>query len=340
MSVTSRAEPAMTLQATPRQRARRQHVLDLDDFTPEEINEVLEIAEAMREVLGRPIRKVPTLRGKSIVTLFYEPSTRTRSSFEQAAKIMSADVINLTASSSSVVKGESIVDTGRTLQAMGVDIIVMRHPMSGAPYVLARETQIGVINAGDGLHAHPSQALLDMFTMRQRFGHIKDLKVVIVGDILHSRVARSNIWGLRKMGANIVLCGPPTLLPSDVLRAFAGDYRGTLSIETNVDKALDAADVVMALRIQKERMDAGLIPSQREYVRYYQVNEERMALASRSALVMHPGPINEDVEVSHSLAHGVQSLVETQVTNGVAVRMALLYLLAADSALAPRGEGA
>ena len=306
----------------------RRYVLDLDDFSPEEIRETLETTDAMREVLSRPIRKVPTLRGKTIMTLFYEASTRTRASFEQAGKVLSADVINLTANSSSVSKGESLVDTARTIQALGTDVIVVRHPMSGAPYVVARHTEIGVINAGDGSHAHPSQALLDMYTIRQRLNRLEGLKIVIVGDVLHSRVARSNVWGLRAMGAQVVLCGPPTLLPADALAAFDAKD-GDLAIETDLDKAVVDADVVMALRIQRERMDAGLLPSIREYIRYYQVNEQRLARAKPTALVMHPGPMNEGIEISHGMAHGARSLVESQVTNGVAVRMALLYRLCA-----------
>ena len=316
---------------------KRRHVLDLDDFSPREIEDVLATTDSMKEVLARQIRKVPTLRGKTIITLFYEPSTRTRASFEQAGKVMSADVINVSASGSSVEKGETLLDTGRTLAAMGVDIIVIRHAMSGAPYLLARETGAAIINAGDGAHAHPSQALLDLYTIRQHFGRLEGLKVVIVGDILYSRVARSNVWGLRRMGANVVLCGPPTLLPSEPLRAFAMDGGGTLTIETDLGTAMRDADVVMALRIQKERQDAGLMPSYREYIRYYQVNEERMKLARKDALVMHPGPMNADIEISFALAHSAQSVIETQVTNGVAVRMALLYLLSTGEGAAAGG---
>ncbi len=323
------ARPAPAEEAPAKYDGRR-HLLDLDDFSLAELQQVLETADAMREVLARPVRKVPTLRGHTVVTLFYEPSTRTRASFEQAGKVMSADVINLSSSTSAVRKGESLVDTARTLQAMGADIIVVRHPMAGAPHVVARNVGTAVINAGDGWHAHPSQALLDIYTVRQKFDRLEGLKAVIVGDILHSRVARSNVWGLRKMGAEVVLCGPPTLLPADPLGAFgaAGDGAG-LSVETDLDTAIRGADVVMALRLQKERQDAGLLPSQREYVRYYQVNEERLARASPRALVMHPGPINEGIEISPALAHGARSLIEAQVTNGVAVRMALLYILCA-----------
>lgn len=306
----------------------RRHVLDLDDFTSLEITAVLDSAEALREVLDRQIRKVPTLRGRTIVSLFWEPSTRTKASFEQAGKVLSADVINISGSDSSATKGESLVDTARTIEAIGADILILRHGMSGAPNLVARNTTLSVINAGDGWHAHPSQALLDLYSMRQRFGRIDGLKVVIVGDILHSRVARSNLWGLQKMGATVTLVGPPTLLPTEALAAFDPSESGYLTIETDLDAAMEDADVVMALRLQKERQDAGLLPSIREYVRYYQVNEERMKRAKPEAMVMHPGPMNEGVEISHGLAHGARSLVETQVTNGVAIRMALLYLLA------------
>ena len=308
--------------------APRRHVLDLDDFTRAEIEGVMETAEAMREVLGREIRKVPTLRGRTVVTLFAEPSTRTRASFEHAGKIMSADVINISASESSRAKGESLVDTARTLEAMGADVLVIRSGLSGAPHLVARNTTVKVINGGDGAHAHPSQALLDLFTIRERLGAVDGLRVAIVGDVLHSRVARSNVWGLQKLGASVALCGPPTLLPTEATAAFDPDDTGFLSVETDIDRALDGADVVMALRVQKERQTAGLLPSLREYVRFYQVNEERMLRAKPGAMVMHPGPMNEGVEISHGLAHGTRSLIETQVTNGVAVRMALLYLLA------------
>jgi aspartate carbamoyltransferase catalytic subunit len=315
----------VALQALPKE--ARRHVLDLDDFTPQELTDVLTTTDVMKEVLGRQMRKVPTLRGKTIVTLFFEPSTRTRASFEHAGKIMSADVINLAASGSSVEKGETLLDTARTLQAMGVDVIVIRHSMSGAPYLLARETEVAVINAGDGAHAHPSQALLDMYTIRQHFGRLEGLRVTIVGDVLYSRVARSNVWGLRKMGAEVVLCAPPTLLPASPQEAFYQPGVAPLRVETDAAAAVKGADVVMALRLQKERQDAGLLPSLREYVRLYQVNEERMRLANADALVMHPGPMNADIEISFGIARSSQSVIEAQVTNGVAVRMALLHLL-------------
>jgi len=310
----------------------RRSVLDLDDFSQEEIELVLETAGAMKEVLAREIRKVPALHGKTIVSVFYEASTRTRVSFELASRSLSADVINLTTSASSVVKGESLIDTVRTLQALGADMIIMRHSQAGAPYLVAQHVQAKVINAGDGWHAHPSQALLDLYTIREKLGKIEGLRVVIIGDILHSRVARSNIWGLTKMGAEVVVCGPPTLLPLD-LNTCAGYGLPFVGVEYNLDRAIEGADVAMALRLQMERQQQGLLPSLREYVQLYQLNEERLARAKPHALVLHPGPMNEGVEIAPEVAHGAQSVIETQVTNGVAVRMALLYLLAGGAGL-------
>ena len=312
----------------------RRHVLDLDDFSQSEIQDVLESAKGMAEVLGRDIKKVPTLRGRVIVTLFYEPSTRTRVSFEEAGKILSADVINMSTSGSSVEKGESLLNTGLTLQAMGVDSIIMRHPHSGAPNLLARHLdRVGIINAGDGMHAHPTQALLDLFTVQEKLGRLEGLKIVIVGDVLHSRVARSNVWGFAKMGAQVVLCGPATLLPIEYLGG-QGDANGAdplagVEMDTNLDRAIEDADVVMALRLQAERQEGGFLPSLREYVRRWQLTERRLAKAKPGALVMHPGPMNEGIEISSSIAHGGASVIEAQVTNGVAIRMALLYLVVA-----------
>jgi aspartate carbamoyltransferase catalytic subunit len=302
----------------------RRHVLDLDDFSVEEIETVLEAAAAMKDVLSRPIKKVPTLRGKTVVTLFYEASTRTRVGFELAAKALGADTVSVSASTSSVTKGESLIDTTRTLQALGSDFVVMRHHQAGAPYVVASEVSASVINAGDGWHAHPSQALLDLFTIRERLGRVAGLRVAIVGDILHSRVARSNLWGLTRMGADVVLCGPPTLLPA---ASFCQALPWHVERTYRLDEALAGADVVMVLRMQLERQTGGLFPSLREYVRTYGLTEERLAKARPGALVMHPGPMNEGVEIDPHVARGVQSVIETQVTNGVAVRMALLYLL-------------
>jgi aspartate carbamoyltransferase catalytic subunit len=318
----------------------RRHLLDVDDFTPTEIETVMETADAMKEVLGRDVPRVPALRGKTVVTLFYEPSTRTRASFELAGKALGADVINISPGSSSVEKGESLIDTVRTLQAVGADLLVMRHHAAGSPYLVARHLQAAVINGGDGAHAHPTQALLDLYTIRNHLGDVRGRRVVIVGDIDHSRVARSNIWALSTMGAEIVVCGPTTLLPAG-LRPSSGaqapspepDASETralppVQVETNLDRALEGAEVVMTLRLQKERMQSGLLPSLREYATLYQLNEERMSRARTDALVMHPGPINEGIEISPALANSLQSVIEEQVTNGVAVRMAALYLLA------------
>ena len=325
----------------PTGQARRQHVLDLDDFTADEITAVLDDAAAMREVLGRDVKKVPTLRGRVIVTLFYEASTRTRISFEEAGKILSADVINMTATASSVEKGESLLNTGLTLQAMGVDAIVVRHPHSGAPNFLARSLDPdhrsgpAIINAGDGAHAHPTQGLLDLYTAREHLGEIAGRKVVIVGDVLHSRVARSAVWGFAHLGAEVVLSGPPTLLPDPFTPAGWGTTSSngvhnplaSVSLQPDLDAAIEGADLVMALRLQTERQERGFFPSIREYIRRWQVNDQRMARANPNALLMHPGPMNEGIEVSTALAHGERSLIEEQVTNGVAIRMALLYQL-------------
>jgi aspartate carbamoyltransferase catalytic subunit len=306
-------------------RRPRRHVLDLDDFSVQEIEAVLDTAGAMKDVLQRPIKKVPTLRGKTLVTLFYEASTRTRVGFEVAAKALGADTVSVAATTSSVTKGESLIDTIRTLQALGADFVVMRHHLAGAPYVVAEEVSASVINAGDGWHAHPTQALLDLFTIRERLGRVGGVRVAIVGDILHSRVARSNLWGLTLMGANVILCGPPTLLPA------AGFCDGlpwnNVERTYHLDEALDGADVVMLLRMQLERQSGGLFPSLREYVRTYALTEERLARAKPGAIVMHPGPMNEGVEIDPKVARGAHSAIEAQVANGVAVRMALLYLL-------------
>ncbi len=302
------------------------HILDLDDFTPDEIQLVFHITDAMKEILSRPIKKVPTLRGKTIITLFYEPSTRTRVSFDLAAKNLSADVVNLSAPASSIAKGESLVDSLSTLQALGANIVVMRHPQSGAPYTAAKCLKASIVNAGDGWHAHPTQALLDLYTIQEHKGSIQGLKVVIVGDILHSRVARSNIWGLTTMGAEVTLCAPHTLLPTGL--DSQQHHFPQVSLEPDIELAVDGADVVMALRLQRERQQSGLLPSLREYIQLYQLNESRLAKAKPDALVLHPGPVNEGIEISPGVAHGPQSVINQQVTNGVAVRMALLYLLA------------
>ncbi len=313
---------------------QRRHLLDLDDFTVDELDVVMRNTDAMKEVLSREVPRVPALRGTTIVTLFYENSTRTRASFELAGKVLGADVINVAASSSSVSKGESLIDTVKTLQAIGADVLVMRHNRSGAPYLAARHLEASVVNAGDGLHAHPTQALLDLYTMRGRFGDIRGRRVVIVGDVAHSRVARSNMWSLTALGAEVVVCAPKTLLPAG-LRAGEG-LLPPVRIETDLDRAIEGADVVMALRMQLERMDGGFVPGMREYARLYQVNAQRLARANPGALVMHPGPMNEGVEISHEVAHGIQSQVEEQVTNGVAVRMAILWLITRTGGRAQR----
>ncbi len=330
MTVARPSHEITSAAAAGAQPAARQHVLDLDDFTGDEITSVLNNTTAMKDILHRDIKKAPTLRGRLVVTLFYEASTRTRVSFEEAGKVLSADVINVSESGSSVEKGESLLNTGLTLQAMGVDVVAIRHPHSGAPNFLARHLpKVSVINAGDGLHAHPTQALLDLYTVRSKLGRLEDLKVVIVGDVLHSRVARSALWGFAKAGSQVTLSGPATLLPPELLdpdRYLPADHPlASVRIDTDLDRALESADVVMALRLQSERQAGGFFPSLREYIRRWQVTEGRMARANPGALVMHPGPMNEGIEISSSLAHGDSSVIEEQVTNGVAVRMALLY---------------
>ena len=325
------------MNAPPKVRRRpavqRRHLLDVSDFTRDEFVEVLDTAEKMREVLERPIRRVPTLRGTTVANVFYEPSTRTRVSFELAGRSLSADIVNISASGSSVEKGESLYNTALTLQAMKADIIVMRHGHSGAPHFLARHLDSCVINAGDGTHAHPTQAMLDLYTIRDRLGDIEGLRVAIVGDIMHSRVARSNIWGLTTMGASVVLCAPPTLLPLEYLNRDGARLEHPIppvEIETNVERALDGADVVMVLRLQLERQKGGHLPTLREYSRMYGIDSGRMKLANQNAVLMHPGPMNEGVEIDPEVAHGPQSVVEDQVSNGVAIRMALLYGMGAQ----------
>ncbi len=310
------------------------HLLDLDDWTPREIRTLLAGAERMREVQMRPGAKLDTLRGQVMVNLFYENSTRTRVSFELAGKKLGADVTNVTASASSVTKGESLIDTVRTLQALGANIVVVRSSQSGAPDVIAQNIAGTVLNAGDGWHAHPSQALLDLFTMERHLGDIAGRRIVILGDILHSRVARSNVWALTAMGADVVLCGPGTLLPPAAVALYTTrPVPGTgatrrVTVEPRIERALAGADVVMVLRLQRERQQAGLLPSLREYTLRYGLTPERLKLAQPSALVMHPGPMNEGVEIDPAVAHGAASVIEEQVTNGVAVRMTALDALA------------
>ena len=309
----------------------RKHILDVDVLSEDEIINILDQTDAMSEVLRRDIKKVPALRGRVIVTLFYEASTRTRISFEEAGKILSADVINMSSSGSSVDKGESLLNTGLTLQAMGVDVIVLRHPYSGAPNLLAKHLpKVSIINAGDGLHAHPTQALLDAYTVRSKLGSLKGMKIVIVGDVLHSRVARSAIWAFTKLGAKIVLSGPNTLMPVGLnLVDGRANVLPPVSVQPDLDEAIRGADVVMALRLQNERQNGGYLPSLREYIRRWQITKDRLSSASKEVLVMHPGPMNEGIEMSTEVAHGGRSLIEEQVTNGVALRMALLYQVSA-----------
>ena len=313
---------------------RHRHLLDVDVLTGTDLDLVMRTTDAMREVLTRPIAKVPALRGKQVTILFYEASTRTRVSFEVAAKNLSADVVNIAAATSSVSKGESLVDTVRTVEALGARMLVMRHSVSGAPYLAAEIFGGSVLNGGDGWHAHPTQALLDLYTMRERLpgGSLAGRKVAILGDILHSRVARSNIWTLTAAGADLWLCGPATLLRGFEAWASRGAAGRRFHVTASVDEALRDADVVMALRIQRERMAAGLLPSLREYAARYGLTRERLALAKPDALVMHPGPMNEGVEIAPDVAAGSQSVITDQVTNGVAGRMALLYLLAGTHA--------
>src|SRR3990167_257427 len=299
----------------------RKHILGLEELTAEEITLILDTTESMKEVSERDVKKVPALRGVTVCNLFFEPSTRTRSSFEIAEKRLSADVLNFTTSQSSVVKGESLLDTARNLEAMGASMIVIRHPMSGAPWLLAKKLDSSIINAGDGSHEHPSQGLLDLFTIRQLKGRIEGLRVVIVGDILHSRVARSNIWGFMKLGAEVRVVGPPTLVPKYIENIGVKSYY-------SLDKAVEGADVVIMLRIQKERQDSEYFPSLREYSRFYGLTREKLRCAAGDVTVMHPGPINRGVELSSDIADGPGSVILEQVSNSIAVRMAMFYLVA------------
>jgi len=299
---------------------KRKDLLGIEELTVEEINLILDTAAPMKDIVQRDIKKVPTLRGRSVVNLFYEPSTRTRTSFELAGKFMSADTVNIATSSSSVVKGETLKDTAKTIEVMGADVVVIRHGMPGAARILAETISSHVINAGDGAHEHPTQALLDLFTIREEKGSIRGLTVTIVGDIIHSRVVRSNILGLTKLGASVRLVGPPTLMPYGI------EDMG-VEVYYSLEEALKDSDVVMALRIQKERQQRGLFPSLREYSRLYGLTEDKLRWAKEDCLLMHPGPINRGVELTSPLADGISSLINRQVTNGVAVRMAILFLL-------------
>jgi len=303
---------------------KRKGLVSIASLDPDEIMLILETADSFKEVSGREIKKVPALRGKTVVNFFFEPSTRTRTSFELAAKRLSADVINFSTSSSSVVKGETLLDTARNIEAMQADIIVLRHPAAGAAETLARGVKSSVINAGDGWHEHPTQALLDLFTLREKKLTFKGLRVAIVGDLAHSRVARSNIYALTKMGAEVRAVGPPTMIPAFLDRLGARVYY-------NMDEALRGVDVILMLRLQLERQGPALFPTIREYSRLYGLTSERLKLADSGALVMHPGPINRGVEIAPEVADGFASVILDQVTNGVAVRMAVLYLLSGAS---------
>jgi len=301
-------------------RLSSRHLLGLESVPKKDISLILETAVSFREVIDRTIKKVPTLRGITVLNLFYEPSTRTRISFELAEKRLSADTVNFTASMSSVQKGESLRDTVQNIEAMKIDMVVVRHRSAGAPYFLTRCLEANIINAGDGAHEHPTQALLDMFTIWRKYGRLDGLRVVLVGDVMHSRVIRSNIWGLKTMGASVALLGPSTLLPAEVEKFECDVY-------TNVDEALDGADVVNVMRIQLERQQSGMFPSQREYTNLFGITKERLKRLNKNYTIMHPGPMNRGVEIASEVADGDSSVILEQVTNGQAVRMAVLYLL-------------
>ena len=299
---------------------KHKHLLDLENFPASDIEKIIETSFSFKEILDRPIKKVPSLQGKTIVNLFFENSTRTRISFELAQKRLSADTVNFSASSSSVKKGESFKDTVQNIEAMKIDAVVMRHPSPGSAKHLTKYINSIVINAGDGAHEHPTQAILDMTSLKERFGKIDDLKIGIIGDIAHSRVARSNIYGLIKMGAKIMVCGPPTLIPTDIMRLG-------VKVSHNIDEVLDWADAINVLRIQLERMDRGLIPSIREYRKLFGITNERLQKHHKEIIIMHPGPMNRGVEIDSSVADGKSAIILDQVLNGVASRMAILYLL-------------
>ncbi len=298
----------------------RHNLLDLQELSGGEIELVLETAKSFKQVSARDVKKVPALRGKTVVTLFFENSTRTRASFELAAKRLSADTINIAASSSSLVKGETILDTARNIEAMNINAIIVRHSCSGVPKILANNLDASIINAGDGCRSHPTQALLDMFTIKEKLGRIEGLTVGIVGDILHSRVARSNIWGLTKLGAEVTVCGPSTLMP-------VGIENLGVNVTYDIQEVIQKSDVLMLLRLQKERQQDNFLPSIREYAKEFGVNRQKLKSAKKDILIMHPGPTNRGVELSAEVADGEYSVILDQVTNGVAIRMAILYLL-------------
>ena len=302
------------------------HLLGTETLSARDLTTVLDLGDRFGEIAARPIKKVPTLRGKTVINLFYEPSTRTRSSFEIAERVLSADSLSIAAATSSAQKGETLLDTAKNLEAMNPDMVIIRHASSGAPHLLARHCRFSVVNAGDGAHEHPTQALLDALTLRQRRGRLEGLRVAIVGDILHSRVARSNLWLLTQMGAQVVLCGPPTLIPPGI-EALA-------PVTHDIEEAIKGADAVMMLRLQLERMEGGFFPTTREYHLRFGLTEDRVRRAKKDVLIMHPGPINRGVEIASEVADGPYSVILDQVTNGVAVRMAVLYLLLGGGAVA------
>lgn len=299
---------------------QRKDLLGLKDVSQDEILRILQTASQMKKILQSGNKKTPHLQGKSVITLFYENSTRTRVSFDLACKYLSATSSNVSASSSSVSKGETLLDTARTLDRMEVDILVMRHPMAGAPHLMAKHVKASVINAGDGMHEHPTQSLLDMMTIKEKFGSLRGLKIAIAGDVLHSRVARSNIYGMKTMGADVHIVAPQTMLPYGI-----GELGAT--VHKNVDDAVDGANVIMGLRIQKERQASGIFPSIREYHKYFGVDEKRVALADKDVMIMHPGPVNRGAELSSMVMDYDNCVIDEQVTNGVAIRMALLFML-------------
>ena len=301
-------------------------LLGIEQLSVDEITLILDTAETLREVSARAVKKVPALRGKTVINLFFEPSTRTRSSFEVAEKRLSADILSFSTATSSVTKGETLLDTAHNLEAMAPDIIVIRHESAGAPHLLGRECRSSIINAGDGMHEHPTQALLDGLTVRTVKGRLEGLKLAIIGDISHSRVARSDTLLFHKMGAEVCVCGPPTLIPWDFHKLGA-------SITSKMDEAIEGADVIMMLRLQNERMNEALIPSTREYYNFYGLTREKMRLAKKDTIVMHPGPMNRGVEIDSDVADSGYSVILNQVANGVATRMAVLYLLSGNAGL-------
>lgn len=298
---------------------KRKDLIGLEYLSKEEIETILKVAESFKDVSTRSVKKVPALRGKTVVNLFFEPSTRTRTSFELAAKRLSADVLSFDVSTSSVSKGETIVDTAKNIEAMKVDCFIVRHSISGAPEIISKNVSSSVINAGDGCHEHPTQALLDLFTVKEKFGKIKGIRISIIGDILHSRVARSNIWGFKKLGADVIVCGPPPLIPKDIEKTG-------VEVTYNIEKAMENVDIIYLLRLQRERQKENFLPSLKEYSFLYGIDRERYEKIKSKTFLMHPGPMNRGIEIKSEIAEVDKSLILNQVTNGIAVRMAVLYL--------------